>query len=48
LGIHHVRSGAHQTAWDIGFLVLGGMLIVAGWALQRRQATRAALDDARR
>lgn len=35
LGIHHVRSGAHQTAWDIGFLVLGALLIAGGWLLQR-------------
>jgi len=39
LGIHHVRTGAHQTAWDIGFLAFGGLLIAAGHALQR-QGTR--------
>lgn len=35
LGIHHVRSGDNQTLWDIGFLVLGLVLIAGGWALQR-------------
>ncbi|TWJ22567.1 DUF2243 domain-containing protein [Micromonospora endolithica] len=36
LGIHHVRTGPHQTAWDVGFLLLGVALIAAGWAVQRR------------
>jgi uncharacterized membrane protein len=35
LGIHHVRTGEHQTLWDIGFLVLGVVLVVGGWLLQR-------------
>jgi len=35
LGIHHVHPGAHQLAWDIGFLA-SGLLMVAGglWALR--------------
>lgn len=35
LGIHHVRRGEHQLAWDLGFLALGGLLIVGGWLLGR-------------
>ena len=35
LGIHHVRSGPHQTWWDLGFLALGALLLVGGWLLQR-------------
>ena len=35
LGIHHVRTGAHQMWWDLGFLALGAVLIGAGWLLQR-------------
>lgn len=35
LGIHHVRSGEYQTLWDIAFLVLGALLVVGGWLLQR-------------
>lgn len=35
LGIHHVISGPYQTVADIAFLVFGGLLIVAGWLLQR-------------
>jgi MYXO-CTERM domain-containing protein len=38
LGIHHVRSGPHQTAWDLAFLALGAILLAGGWLLQRRAA----------
>ena len=36
LGIHHVRAGDAQTAWDLGFLALGAVLVGGGWLLQRR------------
>nr|WP_244970688.1 DUF2243 domain-containing protein [Gordonia jinghuaiqii] len=45
LGIHHVRAGEHQTLWDIGFLVLGLLLVIVGWLLQR-SAPRASHADA--
>ena len=37
LGVHHVRDdlGA-PLSWDIGFLVLGLLLIVSGWLLHLR------------
>ncbi|HEY7596069.1 MAG TPA: DUF2243 domain-containing protein [Actinophytocola sp.] len=35
LGIHHVRAGPGQLWWDLGFLVLGVVLIAVGWSLQR-------------
>lgn len=35
LGIHHVRPGNGQVWWDIGFLLLGVLLIVVGHLLQR-------------
>ncbi len=35
LGIHHVRSGPHQLAWDLAFLALGALLVAGGWLLQR-------------
>lgn len=35
LAIHHVRSGEYQMWWDIGFLVLGVVLSIGGWLLQR-------------
>ena len=39
LGVHHVRDdlGA-PLSWDLGFLALGVVLTVAGWALHRRGA----------
>lgn len=33
LGIHHVKYGPHQLAWDLGFLALGALLAAIGWAL---------------
>ena len=35
LGIHHVKPGPNELAWDIGFLALGALLAVAGWILLR-------------
>jgi len=35
LGIHHLHPGAHELAWDLGFLVFGLMLILGGLALIR-------------
>lgn len=31
LGLHHVRESAGAAAWDAVWLVLGSILIVAGW-----------------
>jgi uncharacterized membrane protein len=44
LGIHHVRGGAGQVWWDIGFLVLGALLVVGGWLLQRSGSVRDLTD----
>ncbi len=37
LGVHHVRDdlGA-PLSWDVGFLVLGALLLAGGWLLHRR------------
>jgi uncharacterized membrane protein len=35
LGIHHVYAGDDQVWWDIGFLVLGALLLAGGYLLQR-------------
>ncbi|MET7497667.1 DUF2243 domain-containing protein [Streptomyces sp900116325] len=35
LGIHHVHGGPHQFWWDMGFLLLGVILLVGGYLLQR-------------
>ena len=34
LGIHHVHGGPHQLAWDVGFLLLGALLVAGGLALR--------------
>ena len=31
LGIHHVKPGPHEFAWDMGFLAVGIGLMVMGW-----------------
>ncbi len=33
LGIHHVKPGTNELIWDIGFIVLGGILVIVGWML---------------
>ncbi len=36
LTLHHVREDvAQQWAYDLGFLVLGALLVIGGWALAR-------------
>ena len=36
LGLHHVREDAgHGTAYDLGFLVFGALLVLGGWLLTR-------------
>jgi uncharacterized membrane protein len=35
LGIHHVHPGAHQLAWDLGFLASGVLMIAGGYAAVR-------------
>ncbi len=40
LGIHHVRSGPNQLWWDLGFLLLGVLLMAGGWLLQRSAPIR--------
>jgi uncharacterized membrane protein len=48
LGVHHVRDDlGGPLSWDLGFLVLGALLIAGGWALHRRGA-RALLRSAGR
>lgn len=37
LQIHHVRPGPNQLAWDVGFLVWGALMLVAGWLLIRSE-----------
>lgn len=35
LGVHHVRPGPHQFAYDIGFLIWGAVMLLIGWRLMR-------------
>jgi uncharacterized membrane protein len=35
LTIHHVREGANETAWDLGFLTFGAVLVIGGWLVAR-------------
>jgi uncharacterized membrane protein len=37
LGIHHVKPGQNQLASDLGFLVLGMVLVVVGWVIIIRE-----------
>ncbi|HEX6276630.1 MAG TPA: DUF2243 domain-containing protein [Polyangiaceae bacterium] len=49
-GLHHVHPGAHQTAWDLGFLAVGALLVAGGIALiraGRRDASRFREHDGR-
>lgn len=37
LGLHHVRDDLDgPLSWDLGFLLFGGLLIVAGWMWHQR------------
>lgn len=36
LGIHHVKPGPNQLAWDLGFLALGALLVVMGWIMLQK------------
>ncbi|AGM08095.1 DUF2243 domain-containing protein [Amycolatopsis keratiniphila] len=35
LGVHHVRPGPYQLAYDLGFLALGAVLVTAGLLTSR-------------
>ena len=35
LGIHHVKPGPNELAYDIGFLAIGAILVGVGWILLR-------------
>lgn len=39
LGIHHVKSGPNQLAWDMGFLASGALLVVVGWIISQTKKT---------
>ncbi|MBD2197211.1 MULTISPECIES: DUF2243 domain-containing protein [Calothrix] len=37
LGIHHVKPGVNQLAWDLGFLALGALLAIVGWIMLNQE-----------
>jgi len=37
LGIHHVKPGINELAWDLGFLAFGLILAFLGWMLVQRE-----------
>ncbi|GEN06808.1 Uncharacterized membrane protein [Myxococcus fulvus] len=43
LGLHHVKPGPHQLAWDLGFLAFGVVLLLVGgaWVRAGREHPRA-------
>lgn len=40
LGVHHVRTGSHELAYDLAFLVFGAALVVAGRLVARERVVR--------
>ncbi|MBE9033848.1 DUF2243 domain-containing protein [aff. Roholtiella sp. LEGE 12411] len=38
LGIHHVKSGPNQLAWDLGFLLFGALLVAIGWIMIKKDS----------
>ncbi|MBD2517860.1 DUF2243 domain-containing protein [Nostoc sp. FACHB-973] len=39
LGIHHVKPGPNQLAWDVGFLAFGALLAFIGWIMIKKEST---------
>ncbi|MDQ4027393.1 MAG: DUF2243 domain-containing protein [Actinomycetota bacterium] len=39
LGIHHVRSGPNELLYDVAFLALGAILVLAGYRLATSERT---------
>jgi uncharacterized membrane protein len=49
LGLHHVReAAANPLAWDLGFLALGALLAIAGYALADSETRGARREELRR
>lgn len=46
LGVHHVRPGPGQLAYDLGFLLLGAVLVAGGMLMSRsvRSGSHRAVD----
>jgi uncharacterized membrane protein len=46
LGVHHVKPGDGQPAWDMAFLASGLVLLGFGWMLVRQTPSEAPLERA--
>ncbi|WP_193195895.1 DUF2243 domain-containing protein [Nostoc sp. MG11] len=38
LGIHHVKPGPNQLAWDLGFLLFGALVVAIGWIMIKKES----------
>ncbi|QKQ72427.1 DUF2243 domain-containing protein [Nostoc sp. TCL240-02] len=38
LGVHHVKPGPNELAWDLGFLAFGALLVVIGWIMIKKES----------
>jgi uncharacterized membrane protein len=48
-GIHHVRPGPHQLAWDLGFVAIGGVaFMIAGYLIGRTEISGDRMSPATR
>jgi uncharacterized membrane protein len=49
LGLHHVHPGAHQLAWDLGFVAIGGVgFMLAGFLVGRSEISGTRMSPATR
>ena len=46
LGVHHVRPGSNELLFDLGFLAIGAILLIAGLALSRPAPPRPTVAEA--
>lgn len=47
LGIHHVKPGPNTTAYDIGFLAVGAIMVAVGWVVLSVARQSPELDDSK-
>lgn len=45
LQIHHVHPGAHELAWDIGYLIFGLVVALLGWQRMRPERRAPSASD---
>ncbi|MDZ8137373.1 MAG: DUF2243 domain-containing protein [Nostoc sp. DedQUE04] len=38
LGVHHVKPGPNELAWDLGFLAFGALLVLIGWLMIKKES----------